>query len=193
MTIQNKDLKISQVLIILFLVVGLGFAVFFKEQIHVPKTYLLIWAGCVCYGMIYIHKHIVLETKLIALIFLILATALSGVNLFITPEVSRKASGHSFVKAAEATIPQNMKIVIYKINQDGDGVKYAFYSSRKPTSLQFITTPNKLRTLTPPYLLIMQDSKTNHQQLEHLFKPENIIIQATGTIRSHQFIALQIK
>ena len=185
-------ISISYFFIVALLTAGAGYALFYQDKLYIPASYLIIWATGACLTLMYIHKKVVHNTRLIALFLLILATALSGVNMLITPESSRKSSGRRFVQAAETTLSPDLKVIICGINPDGDGVKFAFYSRRKPASLQFIPSLENLKKIPGPFLLVMRDTKVNRLNLKTIFEADQITMAADGSIRSHPVIAYLI-
>ncbi|WP_166404906.1 ArnT family glycosyltransferase [Desulfonema ishimotonii] len=179
-------------LIVLFLVDGVGFILLYPRFIFVPIPSILIWMAAVSGGWVVIRKRIRDGLRPVALIFLVLAAGLSGVNLMALPAISRRASGRAFVMAAESQAEARTPVVIYNISADGDGVKYALHSSRKPSTLRFIDGPEALRNVPRPCLLIARDR--DEKEMRQGFLPdERRTPVARGRIRSKRLSAYLLK
>lgn len=172
---------------------GAVYAFYCHDKIYIPTSYLFIWVGAACSLLVYIQKKLTSAARLIALFLLVLATGLSGVNMLVTPESSRRSSGRQFVQAAEANLFPAMKIVVWGINPDGDGVKLAFYSAAKPESLLFVPATDNLKNIPRPFLLIMRHNKGNLLNLQKQFDSSHVTVAANGAIRSHKMIACRIE
>lgn len=169
-----------------------GGAVFFlyPEFIFVPFAYLLIWFVAGIVGWLFAMRRIDARYHLVGAILLLLFVGLIGTNLMVTPVLSRRASGQAFVKAAESQVDSLLPVVVYKINPDGDGVKYALYSNRKPSAVHFADTTDALASIAYPCLLITR--VPGDAELQKLLSEKKCRFVAEGSIRSHQLAAYQV-
>lgn len=176
----------GMVLIIAF--AGLVFVIFFPEyrisSLHIILT--AFWFAVVIVAWVFVKRIHSKEMRIVALSALMLVTGLSGTNLLVWPAISQKASGRAFVEASEAGAAPDMPVVIYKIYHDGDGLKYALYSSRNPSDIRFISQPDELRNIPRPCLLIAYQKDSEELQSE--FGSE-LQLRIRGMIRSHWLVA----
>ena len=184
---ENIWQNIINVLTGIILLAGLLFPFLYKQSVFVPLSFVFIWFAAGIAMWLYIKTRIKEKDRLIALILLFLMAGLSGANLLVIPAFSRMASGRAFVEAAESKVDSKLPMVIYGINPDGDGVKFALYSKHKPSELHFINTAEELNSIEKPCLLISRlDNKT---ELKSILPENNCDKMAEGKIYSKQFIA----
>lgn len=79
--------------------------------------------------------------------------------LLVQPFISRQESGRQFIEGVEKTITQDTHILIFKIRPDGDGLKLALYSSRRPGSLEFTSSIRRIKQIQKRCLIITYDKK----------------------------------
>jgi len=172
----------------LILVAGGVGAILFAHRIFVPPLWIVIWVVAVAAAWMILKRTAATGPRMVGLITLLLAAGLSGVNLLVIPQLSHRASGRQFTQAAEAAVDPLIPAVLYRIDPDGDGIKYALYSKRSPSSLRFVETAAALKAIAPPYLLIAREG--HHAPV---WKPylagKTIALVAHGRIRSHRFSA----
>lgn len=178
---------ILNIFIALLLLAGTGFLLFFTEYRFVPVIWIIIWLFSVSGGWFIVRIKTRNGLRVIGLLLLFLAAGLSGTNLMVTPCLSRNASGKSFVLAAESLVADDIPVVLYGIASDGDGIKYALYSTRKPEALQFVSDHEELQHLSRPCLLITLEEKSD--LLRKIFSVEMPEIIARGAIRSCRLVA----
>jgi 4-amino-4-deoxy-L-arabinose transferase-like glycosyltransferase len=180
--------KIPGTLTLLILVAGGLGAIFFSQRVFVPPLWIVIWIVAVAAGWMILNKYISTGSRMVGLIALFLAAGLSGVNLLVIPQLSHRASGRQFTQAAEAGVDSKIPVVLYRIDPDGDGIKYALYSKRSPSALRFVDSEAALKGIAPPYLLISREGRHAPDWKPYL-AGKTIILEAHGKIRSHRFSA----
>lgn len=166
---------------------GVVFFFLYPKFIYVPFAYILIWFVTGIIGWLFVSRCIDKRYYLVGAILLFLFIGLSGANLMVTPAVSRRTSGQAFVKAAESHVDSSFPVWVYGINPDGDGIKYALHSNRKPSAIRFVDTTNALASITSSYLLITKLQAD--AGLQKLLSEKKHHPVAYGNIRSHQFAA----
>jgi 4-amino-4-deoxy-L-arabinose transferase-like glycosyltransferase len=182
---------VISVLIAIILLAGVVAAIIFADRVFVPPTCIAIWIVTVAWIWMILKRRVEKGPRMVGLITLFLAAGLSGVNLLVIPQLSHRASGRQFTEAAEATVDPNIPVVLYRIGADGDGIKYALYSKRRPSALHFVKTKTALKVIPPPYLLISPEGP--HVPVWRAVLPGKIIVPLVhGKIRSHQFGAYLI-
>ena len=172
------------------LLTAVVFCFLYPELIFVPFTYILIWLISAISGWLFVLRRINAKYYLACAILHLLFVGLIGVELMVIPAVSRRASGKAFVKAAESQVNPRLPVVVYGIRPDGDGVKYALHSNRKPSSIRFVNTMYALASIAPPYLFITE--LPGDAALQNLLVLKNYHFVAEGNIRSHQLAAYQV-
>ena len=141
----------------------------------VPVIWIIIWLFSVSGGWLMVGIKTRNGLRVVGLLLLFLAAGLSGANLMVTLWLSRNASGKSFVLAAESKVADYIPVALYGIASDGDGVKYALHSARKPEALQFISDEEK------------------SDLLRKIFSVEMPEIIARGAIRSRRLVAYLLR
>jgi 4-amino-4-deoxy-L-arabinose transferase-like glycosyltransferase len=180
--------KIITGLIALIILAGALGATLAADRIFVPPAFIVIWIVAVAGIWAVVCTRIETGTTQVALISLLLATGLSGANLLIIPQLSHEASGRQFTELAEAAVDPKIPAVLYRIKPDGDGIKYALYSKRRPASLCFVATESALKALPAPYLLISRNT-CQSTAWKSILADKTIEPVACGKIRSHRFSA----
>jgi 4-amino-4-deoxy-L-arabinose transferase-like glycosyltransferase len=166
------------------------FCLFFPQWVFVPHWALLLWMAAAAAGGWGISKRLTSRWQPVGAVLLLLFTALVGVNLLVTPALSRRASGRAFVQAAEARVDPRLPVVLYGIGRDGDGVKYALHSSRRPSSLRFVNNADALATMTPPFLFVME--ARGQGGLPAPLASKRCHLVAKGHLRSHHLVAYRV-
>lgn len=169
------------------LLAGFAFYWLFPKFRWVPFPTMLIWLAAGIIGWMFVTRRINAQRRCAAALVFLLFVGLSGVNLLATPAVSRNASGQAFVRAAEAGVDPQLPVVVFGINPDGDGIKFALHTTRKPASLRFVRPGGALATIAPPYLLIAKTGDAAEWQ--KLLPGRTYQWVAGGHIRSHRFAA----
>ena len=192
---DNQRLWVSETVIgvpiALILLAGVAGAALFAEQIFVPMAWIVIWVLAVAWAWRIIKGRVQRGARTVGMAALLLAAGLSGVNLLIIPQLSRKASGREFTIAAEADVDPRIPAVLYRIDPDGDGIKYALYSRRSPAALRFVDTDADLKLMPPPFLLIARDTGKG-PTMASLLPGRTLEPVARGSIRSHRFSAYRV-
>jgi 4-amino-4-deoxy-L-arabinose transferase-like glycosyltransferase len=193
---EKNRLWISETIIsapiAVILLAGVVAAFFFAQRIFVPMAWIVIWVLGVAWAWRMLKGHIESGARTVGLVVLLLATGLSGVNLLIIPQLSHKASGRQFTQAAEADVDLHIPAVLYRIDPDGDGIKFAFYSKRSPATLRFVDTDADLKAIAPPFLLIARDEHRPPVWASDLAGKTTTLV-TRGRIRSHRFCAYLIE
>jgi len=133
---------------------GIAFYSLFERFRFVPLGYMIIWLVAWIAGVALVTRWTKSKYRLVASAFLLLAIGLSGTNLLVTPELSRKASAHAFVSAVESRVDPLFPVVIYGLYRDGDALKYVFYSSRSPKKIRFVDSMEELNLFPESCILI---------------------------------------
>lgn len=133
---------------------GIAFYSLFERFRFVPLGYMIIWLVAWIAGVALVTRWTKSKYRLVASAFLLLAIGLSGTNLLVTPELSRKASAHAFVSAVESRVDPLFPVVIYGLYRDGDALKYVFYSSRSSKEIRFVDSMEELNLFPESCILI---------------------------------------
>ncbi|MBW2022536.1 MAG: glycosyltransferase family 39 protein [Deltaproteobacteria bacterium] len=112
---------------------------------------------------------------------------LSGITLLVFPIISHRESGRSFVENVEAKIPENIPIILFKIKQDGDGIKYALHSNRPSSALKFIFRTKELAFCSRPCLLVAY--KKDVEQLLAVGNSKKVKLLGEGLIHHKPVVA----
>lgn len=152
------------------------------------------------------HFRVKITYTISAVIFLIFAFLTKGLIGIVLPGISwggyllweRRwkhlfsfvlfmASGRAFVEAAESKVDPKLPLVVFGINPDGDGVKFALYSKRKPSAIHYINSFEDLIMIEKPCLFI---SRLDNKAVLNKYLSENYCkTLAKGNIYSKQFVA----
>ncbi len=171
----------------MILLAGLVYPLFYKQFIFIPAALILIWFAAGITLCLLARKQIEVKYRLAGSILSLFMVGLTGSNLMVIPAFSRKASGRTFIETVESKFDSNLPLVIYNIKPDGDGVKFALYSKRKPSSIRFVKTLEELNLITKPCLLISRfDNKIGFKDL---ISGKNCNKLSEGRIYSKKFVA----
>lgn len=163
---------------------AMGFLLTFQPMRPSPLqlTLSIIWFGTALTGWVLVMRMTNPARRIVALLALTLAVGLSGFNVVAQPLISQKASGRSFVDAVENSVSSAYPVVIYGLGRDGDGLKYALYSTRKPESIIFLAEPEEIQRLPRPIIIVAYER--NWDQLRAVIAPEKTRRLGGGSIRS---------
>lgn len=142
----------------------------------------IIWCSLTLAGWFLVLKMSHRQQRVVALVALVMIVGLSGFNVVAQPLISHQASGRSFVEAVERSVSSAYPVVIYGLGQDGDGLKYALYSTRKPESIIFPSGPEEILNLPRPSIVVAYEK--NCQELSTVFETVTTRHLASGFIRS---------
>jgi 4-amino-4-deoxy-L-arabinose transferase-like glycosyltransferase len=78
----------------------------------------------------------------------------AGPDLLVQPVISHRESGKIIASSTESRVSAEVPVVLYGIAKDGDGVKYALYSSRRPADLRFVSKEEGIRLLPRPSVVV---------------------------------------
>jgi 4-amino-4-deoxy-L-arabinose transferase-like glycosyltransferase len=84
-----------------------------------------------------------------------------------------------------------LPLVVYGIEPDGDGVKFALPSERKPFSIRFVDTENARDLSDTPYLPIAKAREIS--ELRKRLPERRWSLVGDGAIRAHRFVAYFIE
>jgi 4-amino-4-deoxy-L-arabinose transferase-like glycosyltransferase len=170
---------------------GIGYAFFYPNRVVVPAILIIIWGAMVSAGVIALRTLDRNGTRIVGQILLFLVTALYGTNLLYFSGISRNVSGRDFTEAVESKSDLRLPAVMYRISSDGDGLKFAYYSRRNPSELRFAGDDEELKTIPPPYLLVVHHK--DEAKLEKAVGNRTLEPVTQGTIRSNRFSAYIVK
>ena len=176
---------------VVLMLAGTSIFFFYPDIARVPMPFIFIWLAGGVAGLLIVSKTAEPNFYSTASVLHLLFVGLVGANLLVAPTISREASGQSFVKLAESKVDPSLPLVVYGIRPDGDGVKFALHSERKPASIRFVDTEDAQALSDTPYLLI-----ANAREISELRKrlPESRwSLIGDGSIRSHRFAAYFIE
>ena len=125
-----------------------------------PLPFLLAWLLCAIFFYLLLTRKTV-ELRAAGLALLWVGSTMAAEAMLVEPWISHRESGRDFIRQTEAEIAPTTPVVLYKIHPDGDGVKYALYSSRRSEALSFADTPAELNSQPRPYVLIAFDKTKN--------------------------------
>ncbi len=183
-------LKVIKGLAIFALLAGSVFYLLYSRLIFIPLVYLLIWLGVGITGFLYTTKYVDKKYYLRNSILHLLFVLLIGTNLLVTPASSRRASGKEFINTIESQVDSDIPLLIYKINPDGNGIRFAYNSRRGADKIYFVNDIDKLKSFSPPYLIITEFQSEAESQKLGSEKKSRLITH--GHIRSHKFSAFMI-
>ena len=141
----------------ILLLTGWGGGLFFRPPGMVQPVWVGVWSVVslgIWYGVKSCRPAV---PKVFTRQVVVLITALTGATLLVHPVLSAAHSGRTFTKEAESGVSPETPVALFKIGRDGDGVKYALYSSRPPAALQFFSEPKELGVLARSQLVISFD------------------------------------
>lgn len=141
-----------------------------------PLFFWLLWL--ICSILIYLMVGKTgqsLRAVMLALLFV--GSTMAAEAMLVEPWISHRESGRDFIRQTEAEIAPTTPVVLYKIHPDGDGVKYALYSSRRSEALFFADTPAELNSQPLPYVLIAFDKTKNELTIIGQSKAMNELAQ----------------
>ncbi len=121
----------------------------------------------------------------------VLSFGLSGAQLALEPGLSAVESGRAFVNQAESAVDEDMPVVLYGIDDDRDGVKYALYSSRPSAKLIFANSRAELAELSAPFLLVTKKKKI--EELRHYLANKKNCFITQGLIHKKAVLAFKIE
>jgi 4-amino-4-deoxy-L-arabinose transferase-like glycosyltransferase len=127
-----------------------------------PAPYWLAWAAFSLLLFVLAVRKTANDFRPLGLALLCVAAAMTAEALLVEPWLSRQESGRRFVETTEATIEKDLPVVLYRINPDGDGVKYALFSSRRSEELFFVDNAARMENITRPFLLVASE-KSAHE------------------------------
>ena len=116
------------------------------------------------------EKLIPIPSRIFVRQMVLMVAVLSSISLLVYPVISQRESGKSFVKKVEARVTSQTPVVLFKIKRDGDGVKYALYSKRSPSSLKFISSIDGLAFFNKPCLLVTYQKDVQELLKSHKWK-----------------------
>ncbi len=178
---------------ILLVIAAMVFLVFFYPNPVSSKmvVFAATWFGVVCAAWMAIRKIARKQHLTVALLLMVLATGLSGFNLFAQPLISKRASGSSFVRRSEEQVDRHYPVAIYGLGRDADGVKYAFYSNRKSDQLVFLSNSNEIRKLPSPCILVAY--QRDFPKVQKVLGTSKYRLLTSGFIRSKAVVAYLIE
>ncbi|MBU4262545.1 MAG: glycosyltransferase family 39 protein [Proteobacteria bacterium] len=141
-----------------------------------PIFFWLIWL--VCSILIYVMVGKTGQSlRAISLALLCVGSTMAAESMLVEPWISHRESGRDFIRQTEAEIGPTIPVVLYKIHPDGDGLKYALYSSRRSEALSFTDTPAELNSQPLPYVLIAFDKTINELAMPGQSKAMKVLAQ----------------
>lgn len=126
-----------------------------------PFPYWLAWVALSILIFVLIGRKTRHDFLPLGLALLCVASAMSAESILIEPWLSQQESGRQFVKATEATIERDIPVVLWQINPDGDGIKYALFSNRRSEELFFASSAAQIREIPLPFLLVAFEKSEN--------------------------------
>lgn len=158
---------------------GIAFYSLSDRFVFVPFGHMIIWIVAGIAGIALVTRWIKPSYRLVGSTLLLLSVGLSGTDLLITPALSRRASAHAFVTAAESSVDPLLPVIICGLGRDGDALKYIFYSSRSSTAIRFVDSLEELNLLPESFLLI-----TSFTDKINVLTSRSVRKMAEGNIRS---------
>ncbi|MBI5558446.1 MAG: glycosyltransferase family 39 protein [Deltaproteobacteria bacterium] len=153
-----------------FLITAVATAVYVAAPLSYrpPLLYWLIWFSLTISAFILIHRKAGQNFLFLSLALLCIVSAMTAEGMLVEPWISHQESGRQFVRETEAKVENNIPIVFYKIDSDGDGIKYALYSHRRSESLSFTESPTGLAGIALPFVLVaFENAKNELSFLDH--------------------------
>ncbi len=111
-------------------------------------------------------------------------------SALVEPVLSRAESGRMFIQGTEQMISTDTHIVLFAVNPDGDGVKIAFYSSRKPTALIFTYSSEELQALKGKYIIITYEK--NLDRLNSVISCRKYKVLNRGLLHGKKVAAIEL-
>ena len=108
----------------------------------------------------------------------------------VEPVLSRAESGRMFIQGAEQMISTDTPIVLFAVKPDGDGIKIAFYSSRKPKALIFTCSLGELQAIREKFVIITYEKKLNRLNSVIRHKKHKILNQ--GLLHGKKVTAIEL-
>ncbi len=130
------------------------------------------------------------ETLAVAMAVLF-ALGLSGMQLVIEPGLSTVESGRPFVQSVESMVSSDASVVLYGIDDDRDGVKYALYSSRPSSQLVFVETEGELVGISPPFIVVTKKKKL--EEIRPFLERSKASFLVNGLIHQRPVVAYWVR
>ena len=118
-------------------------------------------------------------------------------TIIVEPPLSKRESGRRFVEETERPLKGDEKIVIYRMNRDGDGLKYALFSRFYPKGLIFFKESSRLKEIRPPFVIVFRENRFNEVKDALGSRRDNTLFSlkklATGLIHSKKVEAVLVR
>ena len=133
-----------------------------------PVFFWLVWSTCSLFVYELLSREATRNIRLPGLAMLCAGCIMAAEAMMIEPWISQQESGRVFVRDTEGMIEKGIPVVLYKINPDGDGIKYALHSSRPSEKLFFVNSLKEINKIPSPFLLIAFNKAENElAMLDH--------------------------
>lgn len=139
-----------------FLIVAAGTVMFAAAPLSYrpPILFWLVWFTCSILVYVALNGKPEKKFQALGLAMLCVGCTMAAEAMLIEPWISYQESGRLFVRETEAKIDPAIPVVLYKINPDGDGIKYALHSSRHSEAFSFAGNIAEINRLPLPFALI---------------------------------------
>ena len=166
-SLQRKQGAATFLRYLFFLIVAAGTIMFVAAPLSYrpPILFWLVWSACSILLYVVLTSKTGKNLQALNLALLCVGTAMAAEAILIEPWISNQESGRLFVRETEAKIAQAIPVVLYKINPDGDGIKYALHSSRRSEALSFAENMAEINRLPLPFALIAF-AKSEHELIK---------------------------
>jgi hypothetical protein len=120
---------------------------------------------------------------------LVMLTGLWANDLFVAPALSEVESGRRFVNNVESRVGEGTRIVFYRVNMDGDAVKYAFYSKRASKDLLFARSVDELNRVSLPFVVIASGRAGRIKEFVLFLEEHDAACVGRGLIHQKEYTA----
>lgn len=191
----KSSLHSKIVILFLGLVLVVGCVLFIVSPLNYTPSYTIFFAWVVVYLSlaIFLFRRIGEEMVGFCMLFFIMAGGLTVDSLFIEPGLSKVESGKHFAIQTEQKVNDSDQILFYKVNRDGNPIKYALYSKRESGSFSFVDTLNEIEELERPYILISRKKSFEQEPMKSFLKKKGAVHVETGLIHRKKYQAWRFK
>ncbi len=164
---NNKEFTFERALLLLnfFFFLALSIVTFIYVgsplSYRPPIFYFFVWAICSLFFFFSLRGIAGKEIRLLGLAAAGIGSIMAAEAMLIEPWISHRESGRLFVTETEKKYQHNVPVILYKINPDGDGIKYALNSERRSDELHFAADVKELNKQAPPFILVAFNKKEN--------------------------------
>ena len=157
---------------------------------HMPGFYVILAWFLMSIVMVYAVTRLAhCEYAAFLMVASLMIGGLTLDNLLVEPGRSLMESGRLFAEHVENGIGQDVPVLFFQVNRDGDAVKYIFYSKRKSSEFIFVDNFAELEKTDMPFVMISVKKKFANRRLADFIRMNNACPAGEGYIHSRVYQA----